>query len=653
MTLPSEDDKPPSSSRGLTGRLSVSAQGAGFVHLTDGAADVFIPPHKLGGAVHGEVVRIKIERVAHDGRRSGRVSGLASTVRPTLLGRCQMIDGQPMLEPLDGRGLPWLLQGPGGQDNPLNPRHLPPGSFVEAQLMSRAEGAEPTGGRVLRVWPSRMCAELAANLAAASRGFETLFSQEAEWEAQAFGSEISPDDRIGRRDLRSLPWVTIDGESTRDFDDALAAEALPQGGWRLWVGIADVAHYVRPGGALDTEALRRGTSVYLPGTVLPMLPEALSNGLCSLNPGVDRLALVAELEFDAEGRRVGSTFHPAVLHSQARLTYGAVARWLDRPGARLEGGSALTEACVTQLAALHQALEIQRRERSALDFDAPEAVLRLGRRGQVACVDVPAHTVAHRLVEETMIAANVAAAEHLQAQGSNGLYRHHGAPCPQRLKILRQRFDGTLSDRPTPTELGQVLAQDPRLAPFVRLAQVKAIYDPERTDHYGLALAAYAHFTSPIRRYPDLLVHRALWAGLQPQRAVDLGSRAELAQLAEHLSEREAAAASAEREATDRLRLEWLSRQPPNPLPAVVSGVTPAGLFVTLDANGASGLLPAPPGARHDAARGAWVDQSGQEWTLGSPVRVQVAQADPVRLRMSLGWAGPKPKATPGRRPRG
>lgn len=633
----------------LTGRLVATPKGFAFLPANDGLPDVFLPPNALSGALHGESVEVTVEKVTHDGRRSGRVTRVLEGPIPTVIGRLTVTSQGPTLVPLDARFPTLFLDGPTEASSPLSPLNLPEGSYLQAQLVARAQGARPARGEVVQAWGDTLTASSVAGLAAASRGFSAGFSEAAQAEAALLGDSLKPTDFQGRNDLRHLPWVTIDGESTRDFDDALAAEPLPDG-WRLWVAIADVAHYVRPGTALDIDARARGTSVYLPGLVLPMLPEALSNGLCSLNPGVDRLALVAELTFNAQGERIASTFHAGVLHSKGRLTYTGVSDWLDQ-GGELPGVNAqrpAVEACVRHLDALYAQLDVQRSLRGALDFDAAEPILKIGANGKVDTVVNGVRTRAHKLVEETMIAANVAAAEQVGAWGHPAPYRNHGTPCPRRFAAVRSHAARSGIDVPEAHALpvrglSDLVQQQPDLAPFVRNAQIKASYTPVSEGHFGLGLADYAHFTSPIRRYPDLLVHRALWTGLGHPDVPEFDSNESLAALAAHLSERESSATSAEREATDRLRMAWLSEQPPSQTwKGTISGATGTGLFVTLDACGGSGFLPAPEGSKFDDTHLRWV-AGEQEWTLGTGVEVHLVAVEPNAMRITLGWGAPAP----------
>lgn len=629
--------------------ITLHPKGFGFARSPDAGPDVFLPAGALAGVLHGEQAWVAIDHVSHDGRRTGRVVEIPLS-SPKLLGRLRHGEKRAEVVPLDGRNAPLLVDLPALVEHPLHPQNLVEGTIVQARLVHRASPESAATVWLEKQMGTEWTAEVASLLAYRSRGFSGFFPPDVLAEAKGFGNAISSADTANRQDLRHLPWVTIDGQSTRDFDDALVVEERNGGGWTLWVGIADVAHYVRPGSALDAAARTRGTSVYLPGKVLPMLPVTLSNGLCSLNPGKDRLALVAEMEFNQKGERIASRFHAATLRSHARLTYAQVSDWLKGSitgRVKKDRWSAPVQANVRCLEALWKALDSKRQQRFALDFGGNEPRLKLDPEGRVVDIAPEERTVAHRMVEEAMIAANVAVAEHLLEKGAPAPFRNHPLPCPRRFAVVVERnVSAPLLEVGVSLEnIAHLLQQQPELAPFVRSSQVKATYSPENQGHFGLGLSTYAHFTSPIRRYPDLLVHRALWSVLCPEVewAKDLESGQALAGVAEHLSEREGAAASAEREATDRLRLAWLQRQPSGLVwSGVVNGVTATGLFVTLDETGGSGFLPLPEGSQHKPERLSW-EHEGQEWTLGTPIRVSIQSADPESSRLSLGWAAPAP----------
>jgi ribonuclease R len=466
-------------------------------------------------------------------------------------------------------------------------------------------------------------------------------------EALALAAAAAPVGLAGRTDLREVPLVTIDGEDARDFDDAVFAEpdTDPEnpGGFVLLVAIADVAHYVRPADALDRGAYWRGNSVYFPDRVVPMLPEALSNGLCSLKPGEERGCLAVRIVIDAEGRKLRHRFMRALMRSAARLTYEQVQAAADgRPD---DTTGPLMEAVIAPLYGAFRALLAARQHRGTLDLDLPERKVLLDDRGHVERIEPRARHDSNRLIEEFMIAANVAAAETLERLRQPCMYRVHDAPDPAKIEALRE-FVATLG---LSLARGQVLR--PKM--FTRLlerasetpyalmvhelvlrSQSQAVYSPDNIGHFGLALARYCHFTSPIRRYSDLLVHRALIGGCKMG---DGGLPAEAGErftaIGEHISATERRAAAAERDAVDRFVAAFLAERIGEILPGRVTGVTRFGLFVRLDETGADGLVPIASLPNdfydHDESRHALVGRRwGAVYRLGETVMVRLVQAE-------------------------
>ena len=455
----------------------------------------------------------------------------------------------------------------------------------------------------------------------------------------------SPAPAGGREDLRSLPLVTIDGANARDFDDAVFAE--PRGdGWRVVVAIADVSHYVRPGDPLDAEARLRGVSVYFPGSVLPMLPEVLSNDLCTLKPGADRLCLACELRLDSGGNLESWRFFRGLMHSAARLTYSGVhaAAEAGNRKARRELGGLLEP--VQNLYGAWRSLAAARRRRGALDLELQETVVRLGGSGQVLGLDRSERHNAHRVIEELMIAANVAAARFLGRARMPALYRVHSPPDAEGLEELRNLFasvGGSLSDAisRSPAEINAALRRLQGLPAYEMVAvgmlrcMEQARYQPANTGHYGLALKAYTHFTSPIRRYPDLLTHRAIKHLLDGGRGEAAELRgAQLAGLGVSCSDLERQAEAAMRGAVKAYKLRYLSACLGDLFDGVVSGGVGKGLFVELPEVGLSGMIPRwrLPGSRGRSRPGP--ARSGMRlhgYTLGQRVSVRIARVDEER----------------------
>jgi ribonuclease R len=479
--------------------------------------------------------------------------------------------------------------------------------------------------------------------AAQTFGLPIAFPAEAE--AQAAGAQPVP---LGdRTDLRELPLITIDGADARDFDDAVFAEADPDpanaGGWHVVVAIADVAHYVRPGAALDQEARRRANSVYFPDRVLPMLPEALSNGLCSLRPDEARACVAVRLWIDGRGRTRRHRFVRALMRSRARLTYEQVQAAAD--GAADEVTRPLLETVIRPLYGAYGVLAKARRRRGTLDLDLPEAEVQIGPDGRPTAIVTRPRLDSHRLIEEFMIAANVAAAETLDQAGMPGMYRIHDAPDPIKLEALAQLLQSLGMGRgpgglARPADLSRLLEQlkehelSPIVSQLVLRAQSQAAYAPRNIGHFGLNLGHYAHFTSPIRRYADLIVHRALI------RALDLGEGGleegvtidELQTLGGHLSRSERRAMEAERNALSRFVALLLAERIGHPFAGTITGVQKFGVFVRLDETLAEGLVPArtleEPFAYEPARQVLLGRFSGTALALGDRVEVELTEVD-------------------------
>ncbi len=481
------------------------------------------------------------------------------------------------------------------------------------------------------------------------REIPTVFSVGALEEAES----AKPAPMADRLDLRALPFVTIDPVDARDHDDAVAAlpdpdPANPEG-WVVWVGIADVAHYVRPGTALDREARKRGNSVYFPDRVVPMLPEALSGDLCSLHEHVERPVIALKMRLNAEGRKLDHQFHRGMIRSWGSLTYEQVQRAADGLS-----GHGLAEQIIEDVAkplyGAYASAAAARDRRAPLDLDLPERKVELDEAGRVVAIRMRERLEAHRLIEEFMILANVCAAETLEQKRQALVFRVHEAPSPEKLASLRESLDLigiplAKGQNLTPKRLNEALdkvagtthAEAVNLS--VLRAQAQAYYAPDNLGHFGLNLAKYAHFTSPIRRYADLLVHRALisahgWEGWRKE-GLTLDEERDLAEISEHISETERRAMAAERDSTDRYLAAYLEERMGAEFDGVVSGVARFGLFVKLDETGADGLLPISTLGNefftHDPDRHALIgSRTGTTWRLGDRIRVRLVEATPI-----------------------
>ena len=495
----------------------------------------------------------------------------------------------------------------------------------------------------------------------------SVFDEDALAEAEAAQAVPEGPDEASpaRLDLRELDLVTIDGADARDFDDAVWAEADPaaenSGGWHLIVAIADVAHYVRPGSALDRTARERGNSAYFPDRVVPMLPEALSNGWCSLKPDEIRPCLAAELWIDKDGSLLRHRFQRALMRSRARLTYEQVQS--ARDGQPDEQTKPLMTTVIEPLYGAFEALARGRTERGVLDLDLPERQVRFDESGRIDSIEVRERLDSHRLIEEFMITANVAAAEALENRGRPCLYRVHDTPDPQKLESLRQVLATMNLSLPRgqtirPVTFNRILqrtAEREEAALVSRLvlqAQSQAAYAPRNIGHYGLALRRYAHFTSPIRRYADLIVHRSLISVFKlGDDGLDEETAGDLAELGRQVSASERRAQLAERDTLDRFSAAFLQDRIGARFTGRISGVTRFGLFATLDDSGADGLVPVSslPDDRydHDAKSHALVGRRwGRRYALGERVDLRLVEADPISggLILNLEESTKKPR---------
>ena len=520
----------------IPGRVSGHRDGFGFMLPDDGSADIFLPPREMAKVMHGD--RVLVRRVGTDnrGRPEGKVVEVTQHNNRPVVGRLVQERGVLILAPEDQRIKHDILIEAGGAQG------AKPGQVVSVEITTPPGWNTPPIGRVIEVLGNMDDAGMEIEIAVRKFDVPHRFNDAVLAEARALPDSLRPADYRNRVDLRDVPLVTIDGEDARDFDDAVYCEPVTDAktgkprGWRLLVAIADVSHYVRPGSALDAEAQVRTTSVYFPRRVIPMLPEKLSNGLCSINPEVDRLVLVADMVIDTDGEVIAYQFYPAVMYSAARLTYNEV--WGILTGedvAAIERRKSVLPQ-IYDLHALYQALEAARQKRGAIEFETPETKMLCDEQGRITEIVAQSRNDAHKLIEECMLAANTCAADFLESNKHPALYRVHEGPSPDRLAKLREFLAGTglrlgnaqVEARekrgPRPQDY-QVLSQQIQGRPDAALLQTMmlrsmqaAVYTPDNQGHFGLAYDAYAHFTSPIRRYPDLLNHRAIKALLENRR---------------------------------------------------------------------------------------------------------------------------------------
>ena len=640
----------------VVGTLKLKPEGYGFVTplFGDGGRenDLFIPPQNVPpGTLDGDVVRVRPAK-GRDGRTIGQIAEVVERRRQLAIGIYQSRGKATYVIPHD-RSLTQPI---------VVPRHprAKDGEMVKVRLRRDTQG--PLEGEIVEVLGNRGGPKFEILATAYAEGFSDEFEAATKLAAESIPDHVLPDEVRVRRDLRHLPLVTIDGEDARDFDDAVHVSRAGSG-YRLVVAIADVAHYVRPGGPLDREALRRATSVYFPGTVIPMLPERLSNGICSLNPDVDRLCMVCDLALDAQGRPQQADIYEGVMRSHARLTYTQVAAAFQ---GNTDPGLAELLPDLEVAHELAKKLTGFRKQRGSIDFDLPEAKIVLDEEGNVREIVRRPRNDAHRLVEEFMLAANEGVARFFEVRGLPTVYRIHDQPDSEKLEAFAtlartHGFDLPSGDELTPARLNQFLAEvegkpaQKALNSLLLRAMMQAQYSPDNIGHYGLAAPTYLHFTSPIRRYPDLMVHRLLkehWArGGQPLRAHEREEQeAFLAGVAAQCSDRERASMRAERDIDAFYSALYMQGREGEKFRAVVTGVAEFGVFCELEDVFVEGLIPAEslgPGVELDKElHRLIVGKTGIVFAVGDSVEVELESADPARRRITLSLAGKAKVAT-------
>ena len=658
----------------IAGVVIANPDGYGFLRPDSGVGDdLFLPPAQMRKAMHGDRVLAHVTGMDGRGRREGAIVEVLERRLTRLIGRYTEEAGISFVVP-DDRRIQRNVQIPADARNGARN-----GQLVVAEITLAADAHRPPIGQVLTVLGERLTASLAVQAAIHGHDLPHEFPQGVLDEAANVPIAVGEAEIAGRVDLRALPLVTIDGEDAKDFDDAVWCER-GRDGWRLIVAIADVSHYVRPGQPLDDEAQRRATSVYFPGFVVPMLPETLSNGICSLMPAVDRLCFVADMRIDRNGRCTSSEFYEAVMHSHARLTYTQV--WNAVGGEALEADheDAVQRigSLLPQVQALHQLYKVlakARAKRGAIEFESSEVRFVLGKEGEVVQAGMLVRNDAHKLIEECMIAANVEAAKFVIERGIPAPFRVHDKP-PERkyaeleefLKEFGRRLPtwGRLKPRDFRVLLESIRERpDSALLESVILrSQSLAVYAHENLGHFGLALEAYGHFTSPIRRYPDLLLHRSIKHALKGGDADDFRySPNDMAALCLQCSERERRADEAEREVDERYRAAWMEQHVGGRFDGVISGVTSFGLFVELNDSKVNGLVHVTslPNDyyRFDPVRKTLTgERSGREFRLGDPLEIVVLKASVEDRRIDFALAegrGPKPppaRGKPAKRPK-
>ena len=685
------------------GRLHMHRDGYGFLisdHPLEGVSgDVFIPAESAGKAMHGDRVLVRIGQVDAGGRASGEIVRVLRRAHPTVVGEFRVTRKGNLVVPHDERIRQWIripegLEIPpaaGARDRigvaALEVNHAADldGMIVNVELLEYPEAGEHAVGRVVEVLGAPDDFGVDVEIIIRKHHLPHRFPPEVIEQAESIPAVVAAWDTNGRQDFRPYDVVTIDGETARDFDDAVWVDVLPSGNFVLHVHIADVSHYVRPDTPIDAEARLRGTSVYFPDRAVPMLPYELSTNICSLIPRADRLTLSALLEFDRQGDLVGQQFVPGVIRSAERMTYTDVHLLLEGD-TRLRDRYKPLAARFELMRELALILNRRRIKRGSIDFDLPEPLIEFDQWGMMVGVTRSPRNIAHRIIEEFMLAANEAVASHLEATGMTSIYRIHEPPDPKRVMEFEEaaaRFGYSLGigavavkkfANITRTRDGHKLRRDIVLADsavtvsprhyqklvarlegkpeehilnYLMLRSLKqARYSTENTGHFALAAKTYTHFTSPIRRYPDLVVHRLLRASLSAASGPLPG---ELRNIAEECSQSERRAAEAERELVEWKKAKFMAERVGQEFPALVISVTRFGLFVELQDLFVEGLVPIDtlPGDRYvyqENARKITGQRTRREFSIGDRVRVILDRVDAIENKLQFSLAEPEPK---------
>ncbi|MGD7036805.1 ribonuclease R [Methylotuvimicrobium buryatense] len=622
----------------IAGRILGHADGFGFLKPDDGSDDLFLSPREMRLVLHNDRAVARIAGLDRKGRREGAIVEVLERNTKQIVGRFFTEKGVNYVVP-DNKNLAQDVLIPADETGKAKK-----GDIVVAEILEQPSKTNQPIGRVAEVLGKHLAPGMEIEMAIRSHGLPHVWPEEVEQEIQSFSDEVPEAAKEGRVDLRDVPLVTIDGEDARDFDDAVYCRKTGKG-WKLFVAIADVSHYVAINSSLDLEAKNRSTSVYFPEQVIPMLPEILSNGLCSLNPEVDRLCMVCEMTINAEGQMTRSRFFEAVMRSHARLTYTEVASML------VDGNKALIKKYkplmphLQELYALYKAMRLSREKRGAMDFDTQETRIIFGSERKIEKIVPVVRNDAHKLIEEFMITANMAAAKFLNRRKMPKLLRIHDGPGPEKLLALKT-FLGELGlslgggEKPTPLDYMHLVDSikgrpDAHLIQTVLLRSMsQAVYSPDLKGHFGLALDAYAHFTSPIRRYPDLLVHRAIRHCLQDKKPESYHyGFPDMVTLGEQCSTNERRADDATRDVVSWLKCEYMMDKVGEEFPGIISAVTSFGFFVELADIYVEGLVHISNLAQDyfhfDAASHQLIgERTGIRYRLGDTVQVKVVRVD-------------------------
>ncbi|NOR81554.1 MAG: ribonuclease R [Methyloprofundus sp.] len=571
----------------IAGRILSYADGFGFLKPDDAGDDLFISPREMNRVLHNDRALVRVSGVDRKGRREGKIVEVLERNTQQVVGRFIKEHGVQFVQP-DNKKITQNILIPKGKGNGAKK-----GEMVVASITEQPTLRSQPIGKITEVLGAHMAPGMEIDVAIRTYDLPSVWPDEVVEQVKPFKKVVAEEAKQGRVDLRDVPLVTIDGEDARDFDDAVFASKTPKG-WKLLVAIADVSHYVQAGSALDLEAKNRSTSVYFPEQVIPMLPEVLSNGLCSINPDEDRLSMVCEMLINDQGQVIRSRFFDAVMRSHARLTYNKVSAMLEDDHTKLKKKYKAVLPHLEEMYALYKAMRGQREIRGAMDLDTQETQIVFGEDRKIEKIVPVQRNDAHKLIEEFMIAANSAAARYLNRKKMPRLLRIHEGPSDEKIKTLKT-FLGELGlhmgggDKPTPVDYMHLTSSikdrpDAHLIQTVLLRSMsQAVYSPEKKGHFGLALDAYTHFTSPIRRYPDLMVHRAIRHCLQGKSPESFYCGfPEITTLGEHCSSNERRADEATRDVVSWLKCEYMQDKIGESFVGIISAVTGFGFFVEL-----------------------------------------------------------------------
>ncbi len=667
----------------VTGRIQGNKEGFGFLIPDEGGDDFYLSWKEMRKCFDGDRAVVRGTGIDRRGRKEGQIVEIIERKTTQLVGRFYTEHDNVFVTPENQRIDREILIKQG----PLMPTH---GQYVLVEIIEQPSRRTQPVGLVKEILGDRQDAGMEVDVAVRTHDIPHEWPPEVEEQVSRLSEKVTEKDKKLRIDLRDTPFVTIDGEDARDFDDAVYCETKKSGGWRLFVAIADVSHYVKVGTALDKEAFNRGTSVYFPGHVIPMLPEILSNGLCSLNPEVDRLAMVCEMTISANGKMSGYKFYEGLIKSHARLTYSKVWKMLSDP--KGEEGGPLREQYkaqvphVEELYNLFKVLKGVRSERGTIDFETIETQIVFGRNRKIEKIIPAERNDAHKLIEECMLSANVCAAKFLEKHKIPGLYRVHQGPTLEKKLNLTSFLSSLGLSLPSKGEIKpayfKALLESVKERPDYNVIQTvvlrsmsQAVYTSDNQGHFGLAFDQYAHFTSPIRRYPDLLVHRAIRhvirSGIETRHVQRVGAKEmnkktiypydgnEVHSMGEHCSSTERRADLASRDAMDWLKCEYMQQHIGQTYTGVIASVTGFGLFVRLNEVYVEGLIHVTslPGDYYhfDGSHHRLVgERTGKIYRLGDEIEINVARVnlDDQKIDFELSSApGLKPAARKGRKP--